>query len=395
MRIGFVSTYPPIECGIGTYTEYLNEALRGLQNETFVISQFGAQGEGVFPVFHPQSPAFASDIYHTSIRMTPDVIHIQHEYGLYGEQRGIGAIDLVLRYRLAGVPVVATLHTVNEDLDEREKLILKYLTAESSAVIVHEDFQREILETFFGSSHGIHVIEHGVRETEPVPDAKKKLGLEGKKVVMLCGFFRPTKGFHRIIDLFPRICERDADAVLVVAGKTRNIEFDDYRRRLFTQLNESPVAERITVLRGQFPQYTFDTILSAADVVVLPYDRGAQSGIMAHCLAMNVPVVTSSLPAFRKLLARSGGGLACESDDDYVEAILDVLNNEILRREMKEKMRRYVRGRAAWRLIAGRHLDVYREVITVPYGRARYVYFPEPRRGGESESNEVMEMWRK
>ncbi len=28
MRIGFISTYPPIECGIATYTQYLTDVLR-------------------------------------------------------------------------------------------------------------------------------------------------------------------------------------------------------------------------------------------------------------------------------------------------------------------------------------------------------------------------------
>jgi glycosyltransferase involved in cell wall biosynthesis len=388
MRIGFVSTYPPIECGIATYTEQLNLTLQAARNETFVISQFGAEGDHVFPLYHPHAPSFAADLYSTSVRMTPDVMHVQHEYGLYGPQKGVEVIQLILLYRLAGIPVVTTLHTVHEELNEKEHRLLKHIVDESSAIIVHEAFQKETLVRHFGKDHAIHVIEHGIRDLAPIADAKAKLGLEGKKVVLLSGYFRPTKGFHKVVDQFSTIAERDPDVVLVVAGKERGIEFDAYRRELFTKLNASPYADRIRILRGQFPQYTFDTIMSAADVVVLPYEKGGQSGILSQCFALQRPVVVSNLPAFRTLLERVEAGLLCENDADYPDRILELLDDKALHRRCQINIQEYVREHAAWRHIAGRHVDVYHSVITVPYGKAEYVYFPEPEGYAES-SREV------
>ena len=213
-----------------------------------------------------------------------------------------------------------------------------------------------------------------------MPDAKAKLDLEGKKVVMLCGYFRRSKGFHRVLDFFPEICRRDGDVVLLMAGKVRGIEARGYQRNLFTQLNQLPEVDRIVFLRGQFPQHTFDTILSAADCVVLPYEKGSQSGILAHCFAVRCPVVVSPLPGFRVLMERSGGGLVCEKDEDYVAAILKVLNDGELRRGLQDNIDKYVRQRAGWSHIARKHLEVYRGVVTVPYGKGRYVYFPEENR---------------
>lgn len=382
MRIGFVSTYPPIECGIATYTQYLNATLRESGNETFIMTQYGAQGPSVFPVFQAGSSSFANDVFSISSTMTPDVVHIQHEYGIYGSQWGAAVIDLILRYRMTGVPVVVTLHTVYETLKREEQILLKHILDDCAAVIVHEEFQRQTLLKYFdhlpGLEEKISVIEHGVRETGPVPDAKRTLELAGKKVILLCGYFRPSKGFHKIVDIMPRICEKQEDAVLVVAGKTRNIEYAEYRARLFRQLNDSPVSDRITILRGQFPQYTFDTIVSAADVVVLPYEVGGQSGILAQCFAHGVPVVTSGLRAFRTIIERSGGGLVTAADEEYEPDILRILGDDALRNELKDNIRAYVQRQAGWRTVAGLHCDVYHRVVTTPYGKARYVYFPKP-----------------
>ena len=378
MRIGFISTYPPIECGIATYTHYLNTALRNFENETFVISQFGAQGEGVFPLYQPETSSFAEDVHYTSVRMTPDVIHIQHEYGLYGHQKGVEVLGLILRYRLDGIPVVTTLHTVHDEYDDGEHLLLKYIIEESGAIIVHEDHQKKSLSRHFGPRDNIYVIEHGMRQINPIKNAKDKLNLKNKKIILLCGYFRPSKGFHKIINIFPEICKKDKNVVLVVAGKTRNLAFDDYRRDLFKQLNNSPVVDRIKIFRGQFPQYTFDTIISAADVVVLPYEQGGQSGILAQCYAMNVPVVTSNLLSFRNIINRSGGGLICENDSDYIINIFKIINDNELKKRMKKNIHAYISNKTNWSLIAKKHIEVYHKVVTVPYGKARYIYFPKP-----------------
>ncbi|BCX81740.1 1,2-diacylglycerol 3-alpha-glucosyltransferase [Methylomarinovum caldicuralii] len=367
MRIGYISSYPPIECGIATYSAYLIDALREQGVDVYVVSHLGASGPQVFPAFNEND--LDDKAYQVALRFTPDIVHVQHEFGLYGPHFGVNILPVIVKFRLIGVPVVTTLHTVYENPQPGHRVLIENILANSEQVIVHQDYQRRTLERLYPPQYSrkVTVIPHGARLVEPVADAKAKLGLPAdRKVILMIGYFRPSKNFELIIDLLPEILRRYPDALLVLAGKIRNQEYAEYRNQLFEHIRRSPARDHIRVILGQLRQETFDTILSAADVVVLPYRITSQSGILAHCLAFGRPVVTSDTPAMRELIRQSGAGLIVASDDRYAEAIAELLGDEAKARSMGEAARRFVREKPAWPLIARRHVELYEGLMTHP-----------------------------
>lgn len=378
MRVLFVSTYPPIECGIGTYTSFLAEALARTPTELHIVSQYGAEGRHVYPSYSPNDEGIARRIFNAAVKVTPDIVHIQHEFGLYGELDGIAVLELIYRIKSTATPIIATFHTVQKESEFRKELILRAMCRELDGIIVHEEEHVNILRSVFDTDTAkIFLIEHGARVMTSVPGAKEKLNLENRKVVLLTGYFRPTKCFEKIVDLFPHIVDRVPDAWLVLSSKLRMLEFSMYRKMLIEKINDSPAKERIEVFRGQFPQKTFDTILSACDIVVLPYIVGAQSGIMAHAMTFGKPLVTSNLEAFVATLEKSGAGFYAETDDEYVDRIVTLLTDEEVYNRFSRNALNYVKEKISWDIIADKTIHVYEQFERKPECRTRYVFVGE------------------
>ncbi|MDL1979593.1 MAG: glycosyltransferase, partial [Deltaproteobacteria bacterium] len=357
---------------------FLIEALARLPNEIHIISQNGAEGRHVYPSYSPGEHGIAAKIFNAVIKVTPDVVHIQHEFGLYGELDGIAVLELIYRLKSTGTSVIATFHTVRKEFEFRKKLILRPMCRELNGIIVHEQEHVDILRTVFDTDQSkIFLIPHGARDMDPIPDAKKKLDLEGRKVILLAGYFRPTKCFDRIVDLFPQIVKKVPDAWLVLSGKLRVLEFSIYRKMLFEKINNSPVRDHIEVFRGQFPQKTFDTILSAADIVVLPYTEGAQSGIMAHAMTFGKPVITSKLPAFIDILERLETGFYAQTDDEYVDRIVTLLTDPELYKKFSQNALTYIKENISWDIVAQQTLDVYKQFGPKLECKTRYVFAGE------------------
>ncbi len=369
MRIGIISSFPPIECGIATYCQYLTTALKEKGADIYVVCHKGGSGKKVFPAFDYEDGDIAEKAFRMMTRFTPDVVHIQHEFGLFGRHFGVSVVPLIVQFRLVRIPVVTTLHTVYQDIPREHRIIIESIMANSDRVIVHETYQKAALEKILeGKDPGkIVVIPHGAREVTPVENAKRLLGLPSdKKVILIIGYFRPSKNFELVIDIFPEICRRYPDVILVVAGKIRGTEHRGYRNMLFNKIARSPNKDQIFILRGQLPQETFDTILSAADVVALPYKITSQSGILAHCLAFGKPVVTSDTEVMKDIIGGHDAGIICETNEDYIEGICRILSNPALEKRLSENARAYVRDEISWSRIAVRHMALYKSIMDIP-----------------------------
>ena len=59
MRVGFISSYPPTECGIATYSKYLTDEMRKLKSELVIGCHHGGCGQNVFPGFYHDDPRLA------------------------------------------------------------------------------------------------------------------------------------------------------------------------------------------------------------------------------------------------------------------------------------------------------------------------------------------------
>ena len=302
MKIGIISTYPPLDCGIGTYSSYLIEELRRLKNRVYIVCHRGGEGLDCYPAFDYNDPDLPHKAFEAMMKFTPGLVHIQHEFGLFGEQKGMNVIPLAYKFKLSHIPVVITLHTVSEKPDYEEQIIRKALVEIAEAIIVHEEYQRELIKKHLGHEDKIWVIPHGVRKIKRVSKvkAKEKLGLVGKKIVLLQGYFRRTKNFERVIRLFPKVADEVVDALLLIASAARRPEDIAYRDEFLEFVTESRAKDKIKVLVEPFPEQRFDLILSSADVAVLPYLEGAQSGIWLIVLPSQNQWL--SLPISRPLL---------------------------------------------------------------------------------------------
>jgi glycosyltransferase involved in cell wall biosynthesis len=376
MRIAYISTYPPTECGIATYTQYLSNSIAGKGKEIRVLAQIGATGTNVFEVYAPHDKDIAAKLFFHVERHAVDIVHIEHEFGLFGDQRGVQIVEFLIRCNLADTPVVVTLHTVFEDLKYEEKIIVQHILSLSSVIIVHESFQKDILLANYDCLKPIEVIPHGVREVKKLENAKELLGLKGKRVLLLAGYMRSTKNFEKIISLLPRLVEKNKDLVLLMASRSRINEHSAYKEELYGSIENIGLEKHVKILYGKFPQFTLDTILSAADVMALPYCKGAQSGVLAQASAFLLPVVTSELRSFKNWIKEVQGGFYASNDDEYISHITNLLQDDDLRAEFQANIEENNRGKN-WTVIASKHIKLYDSLLVPPIKGAQFYYRPD------------------
>lgn len=207
----------------------------------------------------------------------------------------------------------------------------------------------------------IVTIQNGV-DPEQWPDldrssARQALGVARGFRLVIVGRLIHEKGLHVLLEAASSLAERIPGLHIDVIGAG---EDSPYARSLQHK------HERLSVTYHGFVsnrESRFQTLMAAADLMVLPSIRDNQPNVVMEGMVMGVPVVGSRVGGVPGMISDSVGRLFDVGDSEGLATIIEDLYHhpESLAR-MGTAAKRHVAKQLSWSRSARRHLDLFRHL---------------------------------
>ena len=373
-RVVMIGNSLPRQCGIATFTSDLVQALENEQQaestgRPFEISVV-AMNDG-HSYDYPPGVALSIeqsdlDAYALAARrinaLRPDVVCVQHEYGIFGGEAGSYLLTLL---RGLDAPVVTTLHTVLEQPSPQQRAALEELAALSSALVVMSWRALGILENQGVPREKLRFIPHGSPKIEADPAAEKlRLGVETRPLILTFGLMGRGKGLEQAIRALPTLVRSHPDALYLILGATHphvlKREGERYRGELLALARELGVEQNLRMDNRFVTQEELQRYLAAADIYLTPYPNPAQitSGTLAYAVGNGKAVVSTPYWYAEELLADGRGMLVPFNDPEPMAlAMTELLTDPQCRAGLGQRAAAF--GEAMqWPRVAAAYLEV-------------------------------------
>lgn len=273
------------------------------------------------------------------------LIHVHHGYGVFGKFLLSGIFTpLFYLFTDKNKKIVTTLHDVYElpgFLGLGRKVLNYFMFKYSDVLHVHSPKAAQLLikngvekEKVFLSP--LAIFQKPIFLNKNI--CKKKLNLEGKKVLLLFGFIQKNKGHDRIIKILPHLKK---DVCLLIAGYPSD---KGYYKELKSLAKKLGVENRV-VFKGEFKNREIPRIMGSTDLGLLPYRAITQSSIFGFFIAYHIPVISSSLPFFQSVKEEYKCVETAKNEKEYVKKIENLLSNKRFRKRTIQNMKRYLNDR--------------------------------------------------
>ncbi|WP_282017626.1 glycosyltransferase family 4 protein [Salegentibacter mishustinae] len=379
MKIAYIGTYPPRECGIGTFT----------QNLAFAMTSKKHQGEKL----HKRLIIAMNDYdetytYPPEVKLTirqeqqadylkaanfinsngVDVCILEHEFGIFGGSGGVYVLPLLYHLK---IPIIVTLHTILENPSYTEKAILKEICKMADSIVVMNQMAITFLTSIYDvSAKKINLIEHGVPDIHfDKKQSKTEFKLKKKKVLMTFGFIGRNKGIETVIKALPKIIKTHPEILYMVLGKTHpnvlRYSGEEYRNYLQLLIKNLKLQDHVLLLNEFIDETELFKYLSACDIYITPYINEAQitSGTLTYAMGAGCAVVSTPYWHAAELLQHGKGRLFNFNDpDDLAYTLKELLDNPDKLKEIQSKAFKYGKE-IKWPRIGEKYLDLAQEIL--------------------------------
>jgi glycosyltransferase involved in cell wall biosynthesis len=351
ISFGMLSTYPPTQCGLATFSQALvTHLVGGGANVGIVRVVDSPQPPEPLVVHELVSGTLRAGSHASSALNQHDVAIIQHEYGIFGGQDGQEVLDV-----LAGVqvPVISVLHTVLTSPTTNQRRVLAEIIAASAVVVTMTQTARQrLLDGWDVDPSRVMVIAHGAEDnrapetgTDDVTRWEDEGGSRahalansttaghdpGRPTILTWGLLGPGKGIEWALEAMAGLSDLDPRPIYSVVGQThpRVVEWagEEYRNGLEAQVAELGLTGHVEFDGRYLDGPTLRGIVREADIILLPYDSRDQvtSGVLTEAVVAGKPVVSTSFPHAIELLTSGAGMLVPQRDPEAISRALRTL----------------------------------------------------------------------
>jgi len=356
-RALFLGSFPPRECGIATFTKDVVDSYDrafGTRSEIVAVDEAGGDvrryPSQVIARLQQNDRASYSEVAAFVNQHPSDLLNVQHEYGLFGGDRGEWLVDLL---RQVEKPVVLTMHTVLPEPDEGMLRITRSLCDFASAVVALSETGRNLLERVYKINPvKLRTIHHGVPDVpfRPTDAAKASFGIGQRLVISTFGLINRGKGLEYAIEAMRDVVKHHPEALYLILGEThpvvRRQEGESYRESLQAMVAEFGLTNNVRLIDKYLEFDELVSYLEATDVYLTPYLNPVQivSGTLAYAMGCGKAIVSTPYLYAEELLANHRGFLCKFRDSETIAKwLIALFDDPALRRATERRAYRFGR----------------------------------------------------
>jgi glycosyltransferase involved in cell wall biosynthesis len=365
--------------GVASYAHNLAHALAGSGARVEIVAPLAGGGgprreiDGNVTVnrVFPRTSRGAGAAIRAALSTQAPVVHLQHEFFLYGgaaSTPGFAYGLRLLRARRRGA--VATMHqvvdpaTVDRGFTELHRVrvpawaarpglaaVQRSLRRSADRIVVHEPAFADVLPGAATVPHGIEPAEDRAQRQA----ARQALGLDPERMVVLCfGFVAPYKGLETVLEA-AEIADGGFDLVIAGGEHPRLAAGGD---RYYENLQHR--FGHVARFTGRVPDERVAELFAAADLAAFMYPRPfSSSGALALAVAHRTAVLVS--PELSHTAGLSQSLVAPRHPQPLADRLIALTSDPEARNALRAGTEQIARERT-WPAIAARHIELYAEV---------------------------------
>ncbi len=381
--IVFLSTYPPRECGIATFTQDLLSYCAKFLDTRIACKVAAFNLTPLDTYTYPKEVQWEIDENnkqdHLKLAKTVNEddnimgVIVQHEYGIFG---GLEGRKILYFMQNCKKPMLVTLHTVLPHPTIKMKSVTAEIIRLARIIVVLTDQSKKIIEELYpNESRGkISVIPHGIHPTVfAAPEKyKAKLELEGHIILSTFGLLSRGKGIEYVIHALPEVIKKYPSLLYLVLGEThpviRRSEGEKYRIELLKLVNKLNLQKHVKFYDQYLSLPDLFGFLKATDIYVSSSTNPNQavSGTLSYALGAGRAVISTQFAQAKEIVTPDIGRLVAIKDSHALtHALLELLSDKKRLKEMHKNAYEITRP-MLWSNVAGRYINLLTETFVPP-----------------------------